>query len=183
MPGDFGGVRLLAIVQDDRRQLHQRRRRFTGIAFKITKARHRIIVEIEGARLDQVEEGLTRQAVALDHRQQRDRDGMRADIPPHLPGQTVAPPLKPHLARQGIADDITHPRDLHVEGIERVDRRSIGGRNEQPRQKSILVPLTHDVLTMSIAVDWNHGPGSRLGLWRAHSIHRDERRRDPAAFS
>ena len=69
---------IAAVHQDARRKLDQRRRGPRRVAFEIGQRRHRIVVEIERPRIDQVGQHLRRQAVAHHHVAQRRRDRMRS---------------------------------------------------------------------------------------------------------
>src|SRR5258707_1356521 len=92
--------------------LHARERRTSERA-------HRVVVEIEPARRDERLEPLQRQLVARDGREQRRRHRVRLDLAAAGAAQDVAPPLQTDLTRERLAHDLTHPRDLDIEGIQR----------------------------------------------------------------
>src|SRR5690606_32333000 len=64
-PGDAGmaggscRARIGTAAERDRRELDEGRSRLAGIAFEFDEPRHRVVIEVEGARLEEVEKGLT----------------------------------------------------------------------------------------------------------------------------
>jgi len=71
--GDAGRLRgsLRVSAQNLRRQRKQRRRCRGCVGFKIGDCRHRLVVKIEAARLDQIEQGPRREPVLRDRGEQR----------------------------------------------------------------------------------------------------------------
>ena len=73
----------------------------SAIGLELGERRHRLVVEIEAARIDQRREPLRRQPVAGDGRGQRRRDRMGRDLAAPVAAEHIAPPLQPDLARHG----------------------------------------------------------------------------------
>ena len=78
--------------------------------FQLGQCPHRIFVEIEAPRLDQIEQQRGPQPMALDGGEQRggDRIGIRLAV--SLAADRFAPPLQADLARQGRMRNIAHAR-------------------------------------------------------------------------
>jgi hypothetical protein len=64
---------------------------------------------------------------------------MGRDLAPVRTAQRVAPPLQPDFSRYGLANDLTHAGDFHVEGVERKQRVATLGGGKQGGEKAILV--------------------------------------------
>ena len=120
--GDLGRAGILAAGKHDRGELDQRGRRVAGIAFEVVQARHRVVVEIEDARLEEIVEGAERQPELGDRFGERARDRMAAAIAT----ERVAPPLQADLAERRLAHAVADARDLGVEGVEREEVRRAG---------------------------------------------------------
>jgi hypothetical protein len=129
-------------------RIDQGRRRLQGVAFEIRHARHRLVVEIERTRVDQVEQNPRRQPVAHRHVAERRRDRIGIDVTPAGAAQRVTPPLQPDLARHRFAGELPCARHLEIEGIDRVERAAIFLRREQRGEEAILVARAHEFLAM-----------------------------------
>ena len=130
------------------RELDERRRGGARIVVEIGQPAHRIVVEIEAARRDQAGQQLGRQPVARHRREQGRRHRVGLDVAGGFAGDRIAPPLQPDLAGQRLVNDLAHPRDLDIEGIERIERAAMLGRSEQGGEKAILVGRAHQRLAM-----------------------------------
>ncbi len=64
---------------------------------------------------------------------------MGRDLAPAHTAQHVAPPLQPDFPRYGLANDLTHAGDFHVEGVERDQRVPMLGGGKQGGEKAVLV--------------------------------------------
>ena len=103
MAGGVGGAGVAAVVEDQAREADHGRGGLAGIALEIGERRHRVVVEVEGAGVDEVDEGLPGQPEAHDRVVEGGGDGIAADVAARLALQRVAPPLQPDLAEGGLA--------------------------------------------------------------------------------
>ena len=62
------------------------------------------------------------------------------------------PPLQAHRAGQRLARDLTHPADLDIEGIERVEVRAAGGGRKQSGEIAILVGVADQAFAIGQGV-------------------------------
>jgi hypothetical protein len=132
-------IRLAAGRENLRRKRDKARGGAVGIGFEIGKRRHRLVVEIEPARLDERLEWLRRQPVARHACEQRRRHRMGRDLAPARTADDIAPPLQPDFPRYGLANDLAHAGDFHVEGVERDQRVPMLGGGKQGGEKAVLV--------------------------------------------
>jgi len=132
-------IRLAAGSENLRRERDEARGGAVSIGFEIGKRRHRFVVEIEPARLDQRLEWLPRQPVARHACKQRRRHRMRRDLAPARAIEDVAPPLQADFPCDRLANDLAHAGDFHVEGIERKQRVPMLGGRKQGGEKAVLV--------------------------------------------
>src|SRR5262249_28601853 len=139
------------------------------IGFEIGKRRHRLVVEIESPRLDERLERLRRQPVARDAREQRRRHWMGRDLAPARTARDVAPPLQPDFSRDGLANNLAHARDFHVEGVERKQRVATLSGGKQGGEKAILVRRAYERFAMGGCI--LHGRVPRLRSPRALAAH------------
>ncbi len=156
--GDAGIARgrraagIAAIGQDDRGQPHQRARGLAGIALEVAQRRHRVVIEVEDARLDQPRQRRDRQAIARDRVEQRGGDGVPLRLAAGLPFEQVAPPLHPDFARQRLADEGADAGDLEAEGIERKQRRALRFGRIEAGDVAVVVLLAHQRGAMGIGL-------------------------------
>ena len=162
-------IRLAAGREDLRRERDEARGGAVGIGFEIGKRRHRFVVEIEPARLDERLEPLRRQPVARDAREQRRRHRMSRDLAPAHTVQHVAPPLQPDFPRYGLANDLAHAGNFHIEGVERNQRVAMLGGGKQGGEKAVLVCCAYQPFAMGECI--LHGRVSRLRGPRALAAH------------
>src|SRR5215831_5101220 len=141
-------IRLPADNEDLRRERDEARGSAVRVGFEIGKRRHRLVVEIESARIDERLERLQRQPVARDGGGQRRRHRVGRDLVPARTAQYVAPPLQPDFPRHGLANDLTHAGDFQVEGVERKQRVATLGGSKQGGEKAILVRRAYEPLAM-----------------------------------
>ena len=146
MPGHVGRAGVAAISQDQRCELHQRRGGLAAIALQIARRRHRIVIEVEDARIDEIDERFHRQAPTADHIDQRRGHGMAGNIATCLAVQHVAPPLQAHLPRQRGRDAFAHGGDFDIEGIKRHQVGTKRRGREKARQPAVLVRRAHQFL-------------------------------------
>ena len=94
----------------------------TRVIIEIVEGRHRLVVEIEGMRIDDADETIRRDGVCSSARHQRRRHRVRRRLTIALAGQHLAPPLQSDFARHRLARHFAHARDLDVESIKRKQR-------------------------------------------------------------
>jgi len=100
------------------------------IGVEIGKARHGVIVEVEGMGIDQRDQALPRQGAPRDRIEKRGRDRVGRHLAPALPREHVTPPLQPDFARQRLARRLAHAGDLAGEGIKRIEMLAHRRRHE-----------------------------------------------------
>ena len=144
MAGGVGGAGVAALVEDQAREADHGRGGLTGIALEIGERRHRVVVEVEGAGVDEVDEGLPGQPEAHDRVVEGGGDGIAADVAARLALQRVAPPLQPYLAEGGFRDAVADARDLEAEGVEREQERALAARREQGGEEAVRVAGPHE---------------------------------------
>ena len=109
-------------------------------SFEVGQRRHRLVVEIERARVDQLEQA---SAAAGDSappcRAAPPRPDARRPRRGRSAQQHIAPPLQPDFARHRLARKLAHARHLEIEGIERVTARGdiSAARTSVARKRSL----------------------------------------------
>jgi hypothetical protein len=78
---------------------------------------HRLVVEIEPMRLEQIHEPLARWALLGQSLRHGGGNRISLCLAGALPQKYFAPPLQTNLAGHGLANQIAHARNLGVEGI------------------------------------------------------------------
>ena len=141
---DFVGI----CAQNLGRQRNQCRGRLDRIGVEIGERRHRIVVEIEQARLDEIAKRGNRKVMTFDRLQQRRRDRIGGRLPAPLPTQHVDPPLQADFARQRLTRNVAHARHFGIEGIEGIERAAMLGRCEQGGEEAVLVRRADQLLAM-----------------------------------
>ena len=142
MPRRIASFDGLAIIEDHRRQLIERRDGFPGIALKAFEVRHWIVIEIEPPRPEQAQQRAGRQLVALHGLQQGIGQRVLAHRAVALALERIGPPLQPDLARRRLRHPFAGQRDFGIEGIERRDRIAVGAVEHQRRQIAVPVHVT-----------------------------------------
>ena len=108
----------------------QRRGRFAGVGFEIGNRRYRVIIKIEAARLDEIDQLGRGKAIALDRGEKRRGDRIGARLLVAVAVDDVAPPLQPDFPGQRLARHFADAGNLAVEGVQRVDRATVFRRCE-----------------------------------------------------
>lgn len=128
-------------IENEARELDQRRGSLARIALKRGTAFHRIVVEIEDAGIDHVLQHGNRQLVSLDARKQRFGQGITLAARAARIAKNVTPPLKTDFSRQRLAGDVPDAGDLRVEGIESRQRAALVRRRQQAGKVTIAVAV------------------------------------------
>ena len=122
---------------------------------------------------DQPRQPLDRQAEIPDRPQQFGRDRIALDAAMALACQEVGPPLQAHFPGQRLADLLTHPGNLDIEGIDRQQRAAFDRRHEQRGGVARKIMGAHQIGAECRGI---------LAVGRC-SWHRDQRRGDAPAFA
>ena len=130
------------LPRNPRRQSDERRGRLPRIVFQVAEPNHRVVVEIEAPRLDQVDQRLRPKLVGLHAGKQRRRDRIGACLPVPLAIDDIAPPLQADFAGQRLARHVANARHLDIERIERVQRATAFRRREQRGDEAVQVGCT-----------------------------------------
>src|SRR5262249_1231783 len=138
------------------------------IRFKIDQAAHRLVVEIEPARIEQRLKWFQRQLIARDGCEQRRRDRMA--LAAAL--ERVAPPLQPDLPRQRLVRPLAHAGDFQIERVERKKRVAMLGGSKQGGEKAVLVRRPDEPLAMGKCILHRAPHGAPKGAPRAITASR-----------
>ncbi len=177
MAGRLGGSLVGGAGQHQRRQPDQGRGGLAGIAFEIVHARHRIVIEIEDAGIDQCEQRFLRQMIGGDGIEQRRRHRIGGNVAARLADQRVVPPLQPHLAGHRIGDGLAHPRHFDVERMQREQRVTPLRRGEQVGDIAVAVERADQL--GAVRDGGGIGHGSRLNRVRLRTSFEARLRRAP----
>ena len=71
-------------------------------------------------------------------------------IAPRLAFERIAPPLEAHFAGQRIGNDLAHPGDLQVEGIERRKVQALVGGSEQVGEPAVAVARADQFVAVKV---------------------------------
>ena len=171
MPCRGSSARLGAIAQDEPAKADERRGGLAAIAFEVVYPGHRIVVEVEDAGIDQVDEGLAPEPALDDGIVEGGGDGVGLHIPPRLSLECIAPPLQADLARHRIGDCVAHARNGEAEGGEREEMRPVRHGGEQRREIAVGIALPDQCLAMLEREGERVGrSGAGLGLRHATAI-------------
>ena len=109
------------------------------IPLQIFKLCHRLVVEVEAVRLDEIEQLFRRKLITIERRQKRggNRVGIGLFGSPGI--DDVAPPLQADFARQRGVSRAPHAPDLGIEGVKRMQRAAPFRRCEQRRDVAVAV--------------------------------------------
>ncbi len=91
------------------------------VGIEIGKARHGVIVKVEGMGIDQRDQTRPRQGAPRDRIEKRSRDRIGRHFAPALPREHVTPPLQTDFAWQRLARCLADAGNLAREGIKRME--------------------------------------------------------------
>ncbi len=143
-------ARFAAFRQNDGGEPEQGRSRAPAIGLELPLVRHRLVVEIDAARLDQIGESRARQAEGADRVDEGGCDRMGAHVAARLALDGVDPPLHADFAGHGIGHRFADARDFEAEGVERVQARTQRGRREHAGQPAVAVVQPQELLAMAV---------------------------------
>jgi len=166
--GDLRRAGIATAGKDHRRKLEKKRRGLAGITLQIVQARHRVVIEVEAAGLDDGVEGLTRETKGFDGSHERPADGMAGAIAMN----GVAPELQTDLAKPRLAHDIAQPGDFDIEGVERQKMLPCRFGREQIREIAVAVVVPNDLGSVIVIIHAGDMEAS------ARSVHGEEGRGD-----
>ena len=127
------------IGEDQRRQPQRRGKTFAAIAFQRRRVGHRLAVEVEGMRVDEIKQRLERQLETLHRGAQCFGHGM--PLPLRLRPQRIAPPLQADFAGHGVAHDVAYALNLMAKSVERVQVRAFVRRRKQAGKPAVACAL------------------------------------------
>ena len=138
-----------AVNSDVRNELRSERNNRRGrpphVGFQIGHLRHRIFVKVEAPRLDEIDQRVARDVVALHRVEQRRRDRVGARLAITFAIDDVAPPLQADFARQRRVRHVADACHLGIEGIKRMERAPPVRRRKQRGDEAIAVDIAHQL--------------------------------------
>ena len=135
----------------------QRRGCSCRVGFEIVNTGHRVVVEVEAMRLNQIDKLGRRELMAFHCGKQRRSDGISARLIGPFAADDVAPPLQADFAGQCRVRHLAHARHLGIESINRVQRAAKLRRREQRGDEPIPI-----------------GSSDQLGTVGEHILHAAE---------